>query len=81
VTTTCPTCGTAGYALPPESEVCRLRPDGRRSPTDHCWDFGDGFDGFLVHAEECPYVGMSWLGGSSCIRPTRWRGPTPGWAL
>jgi hypothetical protein len=37
-----------------------------------CWEFEDGLDGFVVHAECCPYVGRSWMSGSRCIDYAPW---------
>lgn len=50
------------------------------SPTDTCWVFEDGLDGYVIHAQQCPHIGQGWTDSNRCIGKRTWRGITPQWA-
>lgn len=75
----CPDCRCAERAEVDAFMGQVSRDDGRRSPTDNCWDVADGFDGFFVHTGECPSVGIGYTGGNRCVGLRKWRGYHQPW--
>lgn len=40
---------------------------------DHCVEYDDGLDGYVIHTAQCPYYQDLAISGSNCINFTRAR--------